>query len=541
MKRVLLISEFSELSTGYANYSKNLLKGLAQSNKYEVAELAGYCEVGDPRIDNGAWKIYPSKPNRNDTHNLELYNRDKQNDFCKGVFHQVCLEFRPDYVLNITDYWYANWVNYSPYKECFNWIWMPTVDSLNQNAEWLNVYKECDAVLTYTDWSGEVLKDEGRIFSMGQAPPCASEEFFPMNKDQCKDFFGISPNTKIIGFVARNQRRKLIPDLCRSFAEFSKERNDVVLWLHTSYPDNQGWNIPEILMENGICSKVVFTYYCQNCREVKVRHFSGASGWCQKCGTYSMAPSNVSGAIPDFIMSRIFNSFDLYVQYALAEGFGVPAIQAAACGVPIIETNYSAMEDIALKLGSMKVDPIVLYDEIETGCKRASHNNAELVKLFREFFDQPKLIREKIGADTRKKYVENYSWDRTVNKWIQTIDSLPKKGWNKPYKLHQPHLYQEFNGPNSDYVRWLIQYVLGEPDKLGTFFELKLLSDLNFGQTRRIPQLYFVEDSYAFGERKFEPFGRKEAYDMCVNLCMNRNNLESMRSKADESIVHRSV
>ena len=49
-------------------------------------------------------------------------------------------------------------------------------------------------------------------------------------------------------------------------------------------------------------------------------------------------------SIPDLI--KVYNLFDLYVQYAICEGFGMPQVEAAGCGVPIAAVNYSAMADV---------------------------------------------------------------------------------------------------------------------------------------------------------------------------------------------------
>ena len=51
---------------------------------------------------------------------------------------------------------------------------------------------------------------------------------------------------------------------------------------------------------------------------------------------------------------EIMNMFDIYVQYAICEGFGMPQVEAAACGIPIASVDYSAMNDIVHKLNGYK-------------------------------------------------------------------------------------------------------------------------------------------------------------------------------------------
>ena len=43
--------------------------------------------------------------------------------------------------------------------------------------------------------------------------------------------------------------------------------------------------------------------------------------------------------------------FDVYVQTAGAEGFGMPILEAMACGTPVIAPDYSAMSELVKDVG----------------------------------------------------------------------------------------------------------------------------------------------------------------------------------------------
>jgi glycosyltransferase involved in cell wall biosynthesis len=49
----------------------------------------------------------------------------------------------------------------------------------------------------------------------------------------------------------------------------------------------------------------------------------------------------VSGVISDFDLAALYNQADAFVFPSKAEGFGLPCIEAIACGVPVLATRYS--------------------------------------------------------------------------------------------------------------------------------------------------------------------------------------------------------
>ena len=68
--------------------------------------------------------------------------------------------------------------------------------------------------------------------------------------------------------------------------------------------------------------------------------------WCPHCNNLSAVCPTVGFGLTIENLIKVYNTFDLYAQYAICEGFGMPQIEAASCGVPVAATNYSAMEDV---------------------------------------------------------------------------------------------------------------------------------------------------------------------------------------------------
>jgi glycosyltransferase involved in cell wall biosynthesis len=50
--------------------------------------------------------------------------------------------------------------------------------------------------------------------------------------------------------------------------------------------------------------------------------------------------------IPDTVMAAMYNSLDVYLQPSRGEGFGIPIIEAQACGVPVIVANNTTQPEL---------------------------------------------------------------------------------------------------------------------------------------------------------------------------------------------------
>lgn len=533
-KKILLINEFSGLNTGYAVYGRNLFLELAKTGKYELAELACYLDPRDPRGQQFPWKIYPAVPHPDNKEAVQAYNADANNHFGKLMFERVVLDFRPSIILSIKDFWMDRFIVESPLRDYYKYIYMPTVDGVPQDPEWLSMYKDCDAILTYTDWGKQVLEEYG-IKVFGSAPASVEPCFRPLPKEQIKQNFGFR-DCKILGFVSRNQARKQIPNLLHAFRDFldKSQRKDIYIYLHTSNHD-MGWDLAELLKEAGVSSKVILTYICKKCGFPFPNLYSDENIKCKKCGAHTSIASNVQAGVPSEILAQIYNCMDLYVQWASSEGAGFGAVEAAACGVPVIETDYSAMSDIARKLNANTIEPIALYKEITTRRLMAVPDKSVLTEKLLEFFNLPTDIQKLKGYEARQGFLTHYSsWSNTAKVWENCIDSVGNGNWEIPARLHPIAPPQQFLGSlsNSDFVKWCITNVLGEPKKLHSFFHLKAVRDLNYGFTNSVPGTYMDEQSQIFSKPQRQNFGKQEFYNLCANLANIRNQWEQIRCKS---------
>lgn len=531
-KKILFLSEAAYLNTGYAKYSKEVLSRLHNSKKYEVAELSVYGSAEDPRRKSIPWKNYPNLPSSNNEKEASFYGNNPANQFGAWRFERTCLDFEPDVVFSIRDFWMDSFVFHSPYRRIFQWAWMPTVDAAPQNPEWISMFSDADYVLTYSDWAKRVLEEQAgnTINTVGVASPSASSEYRQMDKKAIRDEFGIPTDWNIVGTVMRNQRRKLFPVLIEAFAAYLKKTSDVktYLYLHTSYPD-AGWNLAELLHENGISSRVLMSYVCSNCHGFEVSCFQDAKKVCPYCKSYASTPCNVSNGISETHLAKIYNLFDLYVQCANSEGFGLPQVEAAACGTPIACTNYSAMEDIVQKLSAFPIG-FSKYKELETGCDRAVPDKDSIVQILESFFAKNVEERSLISKETRDLFEKGYSWDKTTEEWMKIADVCEYADWKQPPRLIKEQKIDMKMPSTMAFIETILNTFMYTESHKNSHFSRTIHTDLIRGSSRSSWDSFFSSEFSPFSDSRQKPCTREIIVKFLSDRLRNYNIWEDVRS-----------
>lgn len=543
-KRILMNNEASFLATGYATYGREVLTRLATSGKYEVAELASYGDVDDPRMRNSPWKYYGNLP-LNEVEN-KSYHSKPTHQFGEFRFDNVCIDFKPDIVFSIRDTWMDEHIERSSARPYFSWYYMPTVDSEPQDEGWLSTYFNADGVCTYSKYGEKLLKQQthGAVCFKGWAPPCANTTQFKLqDRNKLRASVGLPPNINIVGTVMRNQRRKLYPDLCVAFREFLDTApdflaNNTYLYLHVAYPD-VGWDIPKLIKTAGISHRVLLTYMCKSCKSVYASHFSDAKTICIHCGENTAVMPNVKDGVPPEILGNIIGLFDVYVQYATAEGFGVPCVEAASCGIPLMVVDYSAMEDFKETLGAIPIKVERKFCESSESCVwRALPDNQDFIKKLTEFLRKPSVLREKQGTKTKQLCDKNYSWEATTAVWEKCFEEAPyAEYWNSPANFHRCKLPDDSTKrlTNGDFVKWVLTHTAGRPDLINSSIYLRLLRDLNMGTViDGNPGLTSSQDLAINNGVSYGEFTREMLVKYMEGACNYRNNFEAKRIECNK-------
>lgn len=525
-KRVLVCGESSHLGSGFGKYTKNLMQRLYDSEKYDIAELSCYRTTSTPKTE--PWTIYPVAVDKNHP-SYDEYQKIENNKYGQWRYDLALIYFKPHIVVDFRDFWNFTFQETSPLRNFYHWLIAPTYDSAPPRIDVVNRFKNADTLCFHTQGAMDNLVQEYNYKSdnIGNIVSDAIDHtiFKPIgySKKFHKIKFGLPDNSFIVGSVMRNQKRKLIPDLLSTFAKFAANHSEKnpILYLHTSYPEIMGWDLPALLLEYNIANRVYITYICKQCEHYFASKYKGMSTHCTKCGKYAASIANVQRHISDQDLCKIYNLFDVYVQYAICEGFGIPPVEAAACGVPIITIDSEAMGEVGKNLNAMMVPVKRIFRELETNANRIYPDNDALYAKLIECSNMDNNTLNNIGKSCRKSCLDNYNWHKTAIAYQEIFDSVdiskklswddtPKRNTNPSYKVPS-------HTSNRDMIYDIIDNIIYDPFLKKTDFIELLIRCLDDG--------VITEGAIV------KPFSLNEGIKLLEAYMNNKNGLELLRLK----------
>jgi len=139
---------------------------------------------------------------------------------------------------------------------------------------------------------------------------------------------------------------------------------------------------------------------------------TGVYGWKSK-DLYSMVRDfglldrvKFTGYVPQHILPLLYNLADLFVYPSLYEGFGLPPLEAMACGCPVITSNVASLPEVvgdaALTFNPLSVDALAC--SIEQLLKDSGKRNSLKTK----------------GMDRAKQF----TWERCAHATVDAYKSL---------------------------------------------------------------------------------------------------------------------
>jgi glycosyltransferase involved in cell wall biosynthesis len=166
----------------------------------------------------------------------------------------------------------------------------------------------------------------------------------PEIRDAVRDELGIPRDVFLIGMVAANKGnasvpRKGFPQAFLAFSRFARKHKDAWLYCHTEAQPFMGGG--------GGLNLDVLAEAC-SVPERRLR-FPHAKAW--------------QLGIPTQAVAFMYQAFDVLLMPSMGEGFGIPLVEAQACGVPVIASDHSAMTELCQAGWLVHGDP--WWDELQ--------------------------------------------------------------------------------------------------------------------------------------------------------------------------------
>ncbi len=221
--------------------------------------------------------------------------------------------------------------------------------------------------------------------------------YYPLikeEKEKCKAKFGLQGKF-VVGCVQRNQGRKMPDRMIKSFAMFCKEHSDAVLFLHTDPRDVASpFDMMQLINRYKLNNRVVFS------------GMSFFNGFDYK------------------EMNEVYNAMDCFLLTTSGEGFGIPIIEAMACKIPVIVTDYTTTHELLIEDGQCGL-PVKLATEL-TGSwnvERAVMDDNHAVECLEKLYNNPEL-REQFGKVGIEKVKTLYNWNAVRKQWCDLVEEL---------------------------------------------------------------------------------------------------------------------
>ena len=146
--------------------------------------------------------------------------------------------------------------------------------------------------------------------------------------------------------------------------------------------------------------------------------------------------------LPYYQLGSLYRSADCFVLATRGEGWGMPILEAMACGLPVIATNWSAQTTFmnsynAYPLQVKKLIPAVAKCPYYKGFKWAEPDADHLSALMRHVFENQEEARAK-GARAAADVRDNWTFTHTAARIAKRLSDIQKKDLSFPAYVPYP-------------------------------------------------------------------------------------------------------
>jgi glycosyltransferase involved in cell wall biosynthesis len=387
--RILWSSNAPWVRTGYGVQTRLTCERLHQSEQHDIAAIFGwYGAEGSGNSLN--WNGIPVLARHPNSH---PYGADLLANYAQ--------RYKADIAITLIDAWVQEPSMIPP-----NVRWVPyfPVDHDPIPPLVADKVSKAFARISYSKFGVEKLKEAG-LDAFYVPHMVDTKAFFPVGKAEARASLGLPQDKFIVGMVAANKgfpSRKSFPECIEAFADFLKQVPNALLWLHTNIGGNDNMG--------GVDLKAL------------IQQFNIGNS------TIVVSPMEYNCGLDDTFMRNLYSSFDVFLNPAMGEGFGVPIVEAQACGTPVISGNWTAQTEVcadtSINVGTGEADRIWTPQMSFQWRPKPEAILRKLLQVFRmDAIDYDALSRK-----CRDFVVENYDADLVTQcHWLPVLDRIAER------------------------------------------------------------------------------------------------------------------
>lgn len=387
--KIVMMSDSPTIPTGYGRVIKTLAADFIERG-HEV-EVIGWGYGGEPH--DLPYNIIPTP------------HHDR---FGESVISSYIRFEKPDILFTLGDPWMLEFIPHMEERGAVTWVSYFPLDGAPVPLNWHKWIMAADVPVVFSKYAYELIRS---TLPNARAPlfiphGVDTEVFRPLNKPQIKEEYGVSDKF-VVGTVARNQPRKNLPALIKAFSIFAAGKEDTLLYMHTQVRD-VGWNIDELVARFNLEDKAFTT--------TGFDAFKGVS---------------------DSELVEVYNTFDIFVLPTMAEGFGLPILEAQSCGVPVLVTDYSACSELVVdRQELLKVKDLLIMGR---GIEQAVVDVDDIVRKLNFFYNDWKHKGEsKLQQYSTKgrALAEEFAWSLVCDKFEDLFKKIEEPSVNRDKRIY---------------------------------------------------------------------------------------------------------
>lgn len=316
--RILWTSNAPWAATGYGQQTAQVTTRL-KKEKYEVAIAANYGLEGASTSWNTPYGEIP------------IYARGHEN-YSNDVVPAHMYDWTsrepdvPNLLMTLYDVWVFKGKKWADWKVA-SWVPVDHFPAPKEVTQWCE--QSFVTPIVMSQFGKQMFENVG--IEAEYVPHAIEKTFQPTFKITTADnekitgreFIGIGEDKFVVGMNAANKgivpNRKAFGENLLAFSMFAQKHDDAILYLHTDYLGAAGGiNLMDLIQAVGL----------------------------QKHQYKFIDPYLYRTALSQEIVSATYTAMDVFLGVSMGEGFGIPTIEAQACGTRVIVSDFAASTEL---------------------------------------------------------------------------------------------------------------------------------------------------------------------------------------------------